>query len=181
MTKALKNIEQRELDDAIVVALGSSLAGEFSSRQVLLEAALNAFPTCGLAVRKVSRWWSSAAWPDPSHPGYLNGVAQIETALAPSEVMSALLAIEGRFGRRRDVTNGPRTLDLDLVAYGRTCLEQPGLVLPHPRAADRRFVMGPLAEIAPNWRHPISGKTAAVHAGEAAVGRDAAPLEVPAA
>ena len=169
------------MDDAVVVALGSSLAGEFSSRQVLLEAALNAFPTCGLAVWKVSRWWASAAWPDPTQPGFLNGVALIGTTLSPSETLAALLDLEGRFGRRRTSMNGPRTLDLDLVAHGRTRLDQPGLVLPHPRAVERRFVMGPLAEIAPDWRHPVSGRTAARLAAEARVGDDAAPIEAPAA
>lgn len=129
----------------------------------------------------MSRWWASAAWPDPSQPGYLNGVALVETDIGPDEVMSTLLTLEGRFGRRRTGANGPRTLDLDLVAHGRSILHRPGLALPHPRAAERRFVMGPLAEIAPDWRHPVTGETAAVLAASACVGADAAPLERPAA
>jgi 2-amino-4-hydroxy-6-hydroxymethyldihydropteridine diphosphokinase len=129
----------------------------------------------------VSRWWASAAWPDPSQPGYLNGVALVGTDLGPDEVMSVLLTLEGRFGRLRTGANGPRTLDLDLVAHGRSILHQAGLALPHPRAAERRFVMGPLAEIAPDWRHPVTGETAAVLAASARVGVDAAPLERPAA
>jgi len=74
------------------------------------------------------------------------------------------------------VANAPRTLDLDLIAYGRQVSEGPGLVVPHPRAAERLFVMGPLAEIAPSWRHPLTGRTAAELAASATVGRDARPL-----
>jgi 2-amino-4-hydroxy-6-hydroxymethyldihydropteridine diphosphokinase len=91
-------------------------------------------------------------------------------------VLAALLEIESAFGRRRSVPNAPRTLDLDLIAYGRRVIDQPGLILPHPRAADRLFVMGPLAEIAPNWTHPITGETAAALAAKTTVGTDATPI-----
>nr|MEA2797514.1 2-amino-4-hydroxy-6-hydroxymethyldihydropteridine diphosphokinase [Phenylobacterium sp.] len=87
-----------------------------------------------------------------------------------------LFAIERRFGRIRGDSNAPRTLDLDLIAHGREVIDRPGLILPHPRAHERLFVMGPLAEIAPAWRHPVSGKTAAELARDATVGRDAAPV-----
>ena len=87
--------------------------------------------------------------------------------------MESLLAIEAALGRRRTIRNAPRTLDLDLIAHGRTILDIPDLTLPHPRAHDRRFVMGPLAEIAPGWMHPLLGQTAEVLAGTARVGVDA--------
>jgi len=90
--------------------------------------------------------------------------------------MDVLLRVEASFGRRRNAANDPRTLDLDLIAYGRAVLNGPGLVLPHPRAHERRFVMGPLAEIAPGWTHPVLGATAEVLARDAAIGADAAPL-----
>lgn len=90
--------------------------------------------------------------------------------------MEGLLGLEAAFGRRRRAANDPRTLDLDLVAYGRTVLDEPDLILPHPRAHERRFVMGPLAEIAPGWIHPRTGRTAADLAATATVGADAAPL-----
>jgi 2-amino-4-hydroxy-6-hydroxymethyldihydropteridine diphosphokinase len=164
------------LDDAIVVALGGNLAGDFKSSEALLEAALAQFPQAGLPVLARSRWWSSAAWPDPNGHEYRNAVAIVEANNPPQAVLEALFAIERSFGRTRGVPNAPRTLDLDLIAYGRQVLTGPGLVLPHPRAHDRLFVMGPLAEIAPGWVHPVSGKTAAELAKAATVGRDARPL-----
>lgn len=163
------------LNEAVVVALGSNLAGGFSSSKALLAAALEAFEPAGLRVLKRSSWWRSRSWPDTTLPDYLNGVAMVETALDPLASLEMLHALEVRFGRRRGEANAPRTLDLDLIAYGRRVLDQDGLVLPHPRAAERRFVMGPLAEIAPEWRHPTLPCTAAELAATAHVGSDARP------
>jgi len=163
-------------DDAVLIALGSSLAGRFGSREALLEAVLDDFPAAGLELVKRSAWWRSASWPDPGMPDYLNGLALVETALSPHQTLAALRRIEAVFGRRRDASNGPRTLDLDLIAHGRLVLDEPGLTLPHPRAHERLFVMGPLAEVAPEWRHPLLGETAAELAGKATVAADARPV-----
>ncbi|MDP2765427.1 MAG: 2-amino-4-hydroxy-6-hydroxymethyldihydropteridine diphosphokinase, partial [Brevundimonas sp.] len=116
-----------------------------------------------------------AAWPDPEDPPFLNGVVIVRTGLDPHALMAALGRIEEVFGRRRGAANAPRTLDLDLIAYGRVSGDLEGLILPHPRAAERRFVMGPLAEIAPAWRHP-GGDTAESLARRASIGKDARPL-----
>jgi 2-amino-4-hydroxy-6-hydroxymethyldihydropteridine diphosphokinase len=163
-------------DEAIILALGGNLAGDYSSLEALLEAALSGFPRAGLRVLRRSSWWRSAAWPDPTQSAYLNGVALVETTLGPREVLAAALATERAFGRSRSRPNAPRTLDLDLIAYGRQVIDEPGLNLPHPRAHERRFVMGPLAEIAPDWLHPVLGRTAAELAARATVGSDAQPL-----
>jgi 2-amino-4-hydroxy-6-hydroxymethyldihydropteridine diphosphokinase len=160
----------------VVLALGGNLAGDYPSLEALLEAALSSFPRAGLRIVRRSGWWRSAAWPDPSQPAYLNGVAIVETTLSPGEVLPGILALEAAFGRKRGAANAPRTLDIDLVAYGRQVIDAPALVVPHPRAAERRFVMGPLAEIAPEWIHPTLGKTAAELAASATVGVDAAPV-----
>jgi len=160
----------------VVVALGSNLAGGYGSSEALLEAALARFPAVGLKILKRSSWWRSAAWPDPMGPEYRNGVALVEAQGGPAEVLQALLGVETELGRERGKRNAPRTLDLDLIAYGRQVLETPGLVLPHPRAHERLFVMGPLAEIAPDWVHPVLGETAAALAAKATVGKDAKPV-----
>jgi 2-amino-4-hydroxy-6-hydroxymethyldihydropteridine diphosphokinase len=161
------------LDTVVIVALGSNLRGRFASRRLLLEAALETLAEAGLEVVKRSGWWRSQAWPQPTQPEYLNGVALVETALTPREAVGRLLAIEARFGRRRGGANASRTLDLDLIAHGRMVIDEPGLTLPHPRASQRRFVMGPLAEIAPSWRHPTLGETAAELSTMATIGLDA--------
>ena len=163
-------------DEAVVLALGGNLAGDYPSLEALLEAALSRLARAGMRVVRRSGWWRSAAWPDPTEPAYLNGVAIVETKLSPSEVLAQLLALEAAFGRKRGAANASRTLDIDLIAYGRQAIDAPGLVLPHPRAAERRFVMGPLAEIAPEWVHPTLGKTAAELAASGTVGPDAQPV-----
>jgi 2-amino-4-hydroxy-6-hydroxymethyldihydropteridine diphosphokinase len=170
------------LDRLAVIGLGSNLAGSYSSREALLEAALATFASLGIKIRARSSWWSSAAWPDPTRPEYLNAVALVETEASPTALLSLLMKLERDFGRRRDERHADRTLDLDLIAYGRERLDDADLVLPHPRASERGFVMGPLAEIAPAWRHPVTGETALALALRATVGADAgAVTQVPVA
>lgn len=159
----------------MVVALGCSLPGSYPSREALLEAAITALAAEGFAVTARSAWWTSAAWPDPTAPAYLNGVVLVRTALSAPETLAALHRIEAGFGRVRAEPNAPRTLDLDLIAHGRV-VSDGQVIVPHPRAHERLFVMGPLAQIAPDWRHPISGRTAVELAAAATVGADARPV-----
>jgi 2-amino-4-hydroxy-6-hydroxymethyldihydropteridine diphosphokinase len=163
------------LDDAIIVALGCNDPGAWRDCREALEAALARFRAEGIDVVARSSWWRSAAWPDPDDPPFLNGVVIVRSAHGPHALMAALGRIEEVFGRQRGAANAPRTLDLDLIAYGRIAGDLDGLILPHPRAADRLFVMGPLAEIAPDWRHP-GGGTARALADAAGIGKDATPL-----
>ena len=165
-----------DLDGAVIVALGCNDKGAWASCHEALEAALARFRCEGIDVVARSNWWASQAWPDPNDPPFLNGVAIVRTAHDPHALMAALGRIEEAFGRRRTAANAPRTLDLDLIAYGREQGDCAGLILPHPRAADRLFVMGPLAEIAPEWRHPEAGATASAMSASATVGRDAHPM-----
>lgn len=166
-----------ETDEAVVVALGSNLSGDYASPAALLEAALAVFPSVGLEVMSRSSWWMSAAWPDAADPPYVNGVVLVETCRSADDTLRALHDIEARFGRRRHERNAPRTLDLDLIAFGRTQSEAPAL--PHPRAHERAFVMRPLAEIAPKWLHPTLGLTADALALTAVVGADVCVREDP--
>ena len=85
-----------------------------------------------------------------NQPDFVNAMALVETSLEPRALLDALLAIEQRHGRERTIPNGPRTLDLDIIVYGERVIDEPGLKVPHPRAAQREFVMAPLREVWPN-------------------------------
>lgn len=113
---------------------------------------------CGLRLAAASRWWESDPIPPiPGAPPFVNGAARLEGSAAPESVLAALHGIEERFGRVRPFPNAPRTLDLDLIDAAGMLRDGPGLVLPHPRAHLRAFVLRPLAEVAPGWVHPRLG------------------------
>ena len=120
-------------------------------------AALDALP--GLRLRALSRWWESAPIPPmPGAPWFVNGVARLVGEADPAALLAALHAIEAAHHRARPYPNAPRTLDLDLLdCHGLLC-DTPALTLPHPRLAGRGFVLHPLAEVAPDWRHPRTGE-----------------------
>ena len=90
---------------------------------------------------------------------FLNAAAVGEATLSAREILEALLVIENERDRERPYPNAPRTLDLDLILYGDSRIDEPGLVVPHPRFRERRFVLEPLAEIAPDWVDPLTGRT----------------------
>lgn len=94
-----------------------------------------------------------------NQPTFYNSVCRISTRLTPFQLMGQLLEIEAVVGRRRTFRNAPRILDLDILLYNRLVIESPPLVLPHPRIAERLFVLRPLADIAPQLKHPVSGLT----------------------
>ncbi|NNU17329.1 2-amino-4-hydroxy-6-hydroxymethyldihydropteridine diphosphokinase [Parvularcula sp. ZS-1/3] len=112
----------------------------------------------------LSPLYRSSAWPDPSGPEYRNAVLRLESALAPEALLGALLATEAAFGRTRSddpaLRYAPRTLDLDLLAVGDEMRDTGRLTLPHPRIAERDFVLLPLKDVAPEWRHPVTKRTA---------------------
>jgi len=146
----------------ILIGLGANLASpEFGAPPRSLEVALALMAERGLRIILRSRWYRSAPVPPSDQPWFVNGVVAVETALEPAAVLEALHGIEARFGRVRRESNAARVLDLDLLAYdGRVSAKDETPVLPHPRLHERAFVLRPLAEIAPDWRHPRLGCTA---------------------
>lgn len=147
----------------ILVALGANLPSEtFGAPPASLEAALRLLAGEGMNVRRRSFWYRSAPMPPSDQPWYVNGVAEIATALSPAELLARLHWIEASFGRVRRLRNEPRVLDLDLLAYNDrvSAPGDPPPELPHPRMHERAFVLVPLAEIAPDWRYPGLGLTA---------------------
>ena len=147
----------------ILIGLGANLASaEFGVPPRSLETALSLIAGQGARIVARSRWYRSAPVPPSDQPWFVNGVVAVETALEPAPLLEVLHDVEARFGRVRREKNAARVLDLDLLAYdGRVSAEGEAPVLPHPRLHERAFVLRPLAEIAPEWRHPRLGRTVA--------------------
>lgn len=150
------------IDDAYV-GLGANLGDREATLAAALEA-LARLPRTQLGER--SSFYRSASMGAPG-PDYLNAVAHLRTALSPRELLDHLLAIEHAHGRTRSAPNAPRTLDLDLLVHGTRQVDEPGLVVPHPRLHERAFVVLPLAEVAPMLVIPVLGPIAGLKASVA--------------
>ena len=141
----------------ILIAIGANLqSGGGADPLATCEAAvesLRAIP--GLTLMRRSSWYRSQAIPVSEQPDYCNGVVLMAGEIKPLALLAALQAVEARFGRIRSVPNAARTLDLDIIDISGVLCDVPGLTLPHPRAHERAFVLCPLQDVAPAWRHPL--------------------------
>ncbi len=136
------------------------LGGNLGDRRKYLEEALSLLQEHpGIRVSAVSSFVETDPVGGPSQPKFLNAVARVETTLEPLDLLAVLQGVERRLGRVREEKWGPRVTDLDLLLYGDRVVEEPGLTVPHPLMHLREFVLGPLAEIAPEVRHPKLEKT----------------------
>ena len=142
------------------IALGSNLASRLGDREANLREAVRQVGRLGV-VKAVSSFYDTEPVGLVEQPRFLNGAMLLETDLGPQELMRELLRVEREMGRERQgaVAKGPRVIDLDLLLYGDWVLWAEDLILPHPRMEERRFVLEPLAEIAPEWVHPVLGLT----------------------
>ena len=137
------------------IALGSNLG----DRQAMLAGAAAALGGILTDLKLSSAHETAYVGSGVAQPSYLNAAAVGETSLSARALLDALLATERQFGRERPYPDAPRTLDLDLILYGMEIHDAPGLVVPHPRFRQRRFVLEPLAEIAADWTDPVTGRT----------------------
>ncbi len=165
----------------LLVALGSNLASHAGSPAETLCAALDNLKERGALIRATSQFYHTPAFPAGAGPDYVNAAAKISVEWTPEQALNHLHEVEAAFGRERVQRWGRRTLDLDLIAYDDRVLpdietyvnwrdlpleRQIGatpdrLILPHPRLQDRAFVLVPLADVAPDWVHPVSGVSVA--------------------
>ncbi len=148
-------------EDAILIGVGANLStAEHGPPLQSCKAALDAMAASGLTIVQVSPWYEGEPVPASDQPWYVNGVVAIATEKTPADVMSSLHDIEAAFGRRRHARNEARVLDLDLLAYGRYVSDLYSWPsLPHPRLGERAFVLLPLSDVAPGWRHPSNGQS----------------------
>ncbi|WP_170764007.1 2-amino-4-hydroxy-6-hydroxymethyldihydropteridine diphosphokinase [Ruegeria lacuscaerulensis] len=162
-----------------LIALGANLNLRDSGPKVTLQRAIDAILRQGVVIRAVSRFYETPCFPAGAGPDYVNAAALIETEMSPAELLNLLHEVEREFGRERVQRWGMRTLDLDLVLYGDLVLPDHAefdrwltlapeaqkeqapdtLILPHPRLQDRAFVLVPMADVTPGWRHPVLGRT----------------------
>jgi 2-amino-4-hydroxy-6-hydroxymethyldihydropteridine diphosphokinase len=140
----------------ILIAFGGNLSSRVGMPADTMRAAFVELSRNGIELLEVSRFFATPAWPDASEPSFVNGVSSVRTGLPPSALLDRLHAIERLFGRERDRKNAPRTLDLDLIDYN-GCVQSGPPQLPHPRLESRAFVLIPMRDVAPDWRHPVSG------------------------
>ncbi len=140
------------------IALGSNLG----QREKYIAAALNALETTKeVEVGKISSLYETdPVGGPPQQQEYINAVAIVNTTLTPARLLKVLQRIEGSLERKRTVKYGPRTIDLDILAFDDEIVSEADLMIPHPMMHERRFVMEPLNEIAPEWVHPILQLTA---------------------
>jgi 2-amino-4-hydroxy-6-hydroxymethyldihydropteridine diphosphokinase len=139
------------------LSMGSNLA----DRAAQLESAIAGLGQLGEVSARSSFYETEPVEVPGEQPWYLNCVVALETVLSPNELLREILALEQSMGRRRTEPKGPRTIDIDILLFGSLTVDAPDLTIPHPGMQQRRFVLEPLAEIAPGVVHPILGKTAA--------------------
>ncbi len=144
--------------DDLYIGLGANLPHpRLGPPRATLEHVLTLLPGLGLTILRRSGWYESAPVPASDQPWYVNGVVRAATDLSPQEVLARLHGVEADLGRARSELNAARSVDLDILSIGKIILDGPEPpIVPHPRMAARAFVLLPLAEIAPDWRHPIT-------------------------
>ena len=141
--------------NTIYLLLGSNLG---NSKAKLSEALLRIEKKIGLILRR-SRLYSTAAWGNRAQPDFLNQVAIISTTLTAKETMQKILQIEKKMGRVRSEKNAPRVIDIDILFFNKEIINEPGLIVPHPQLQNRRFVLVPLNELSPGFKHPLEKET----------------------
>ena len=142
----------------IILSLGSNLPSHFGNRFDNLKFAMSFLEGYGILIDKKSSFYETPSYPDKNNPKFVNIVISVKTDLSPVDLISVLIYIEEKLGRRRNKKNDPRTCDIDIIDYNSEVLDfrynNLELVVPHKELTSRNFVLFPLQEILPNWKHP---------------------------
>lgn len=153
----------------ILIGIGANIPSAFGPPRATCGAALAALMRAGVEIVACSSWWRTAPVPASDQPWFINAVVAVASPLPPADLLAVLLRVETAFGRVRGVPNADRVLDLDLLDHhgmtGEVAEQGIVLTLPHPRMHERAFVLLPLLEIDPGWRHPVTGLSAEALAG----------------
>lgn len=156
----------------ILIGVGANLPGPAGSPRETCAAALAYLGALGAPVVACSPWYETAPIPASDQPWFVNAVARVSTCLSPEGLLAALHRAEAAFGRSRSVLNAARTVDLDLLAYHDVVRTGGAPLLPHPRLHERAFVLYPLRDLLPGWRHPLSGQRAVELAADLPPGQE---------
>lgn len=143
--------------EVVFLSLGSNVG----DREKNLRGAIAALPKLGVQIKNISSIYETEPVDFLEQPWFLNCVVEGETTVPPAALLRKLRELEARMGSKKLATRGPRLIDLDILVYGQHTIDSPELQVPHPRMHMRRFVLAPLAEIAPDLKHPSWGGTAA--------------------
>lgn len=143
----------------IYLAIGSNLpSAVYGGPLQNCEAAIALLAGAGISIEACSPWYESRPIPASEQPNFVNGVAAVSCPLTPHTMLEACQGIENAAGRVHPApANAARTLDIDIIDWNGVSIQEAALEIPHPRLAERLFVLGPLRDIAPDWRHPVTG------------------------
>jgi len=147
----------------IILGLGSNLSSKFGDRFKNIELAISFFESHNIKILKKSSFYETPSYPNKNNPKFINMVISVKTDLKPFELMSFLLSVEKKLGRLRDKKNDPRTCDLDIIDYNNEIIEfifeNNNFFSPHKNLSCRNFVLYPLKEILPLWKHPVTNES----------------------
>jgi 2-amino-4-hydroxy-6-hydroxymethyldihydropteridine diphosphokinase len=150
-----------------------SLGSNLGDREALLNQAIERLQAAGVRTVRRSTIHETEPRDFRDQPWFLNIAVEVETDLTPLALLASIQKIEAELGRQRTIPKGPRTIDIDILFYANLIIRTPELEIPHPRLTERRFVLDPLSEIAPDLRHPVTGQS--VREAQAALPQSPAP------
>ena len=146
----------------IFLGIGSNLSSPFGNRFVNINLAIRLLKKYGIEIIKKSSFYETPSYPNQNNPKFINVIIEVNTVLPPADLASVLIFIEEKIGRKRNKKNDPRTCDIDIIDYNNQIFnfkyKDLDFIAPHKKVAFRNFVLFPLQEIAPNWKHPVTNE-----------------------